>query len=385
MSRRECILVVDDDPVITEALAMTLERPGRTTILCSDVHAAEISLARYPVTHLVTDVQFSGDFGFEGLHFISRVRSIAPHCRIVLITGYATDSLIRTAKGSGAAEVLAKPFETHELERALQANDAASADGPYEIVRFPSLDEILRGDELLAAFQPILRMTPRGAEPFAYESLTRVRGGWLTGGPEMLFDYAERCGQLAQLNLATIVRAIEAAAELPGTPLLFLNVDPLTFAGTKLASTLKIASARAGFPLTRIVVEVTERSGFADVDEACRTFDVLRGLGVRFALDDHASKYSHLAVINRIRPSFMKISNTFGTDFEQDATRGSIVRHIVALAHELGCETVLEGIETSATSIAAAANGVDLVQGYYFGRPDCAAHWSERNAIHHAA
>jgi EAL domain-containing protein (putative c-di-GMP-specific phosphodiesterase class I) len=385
MNARQCILLADDDPVITDALALTLEQPGRTTIVCSDVQAAEISLASYPVTHLVTDVQFSGDFGFEGLHFISRVRAIAPRCRIVLITGCATDALIKTAKSSGADEVLSKPFTTAELERALNTADAAHDGGEYRVVRFPPLDEILHGDELTTAFQPIVPMGADGVESFAYEALTRVRGGWLTGGPAMLFDYAERRAQLSELNLVAIARAIETAAQLPGTPLLFVNVDPLVFAGTKLISTVRAASARAHVPLTRIVLEVTERSGFTDDDEACRVIDELRELGLRFALDDHASAYSHLGVINRIRPSFMKISNTFGTDFEQDPTKAHIIRHVVTLAHDLGCRTILEGIETAATAGAAAEAGVDFAQGYYFGRPDTASHWSEANASRNAA
>ena len=60
MSAREYVLIIDDDPAITEALAMLLDEDGRTTIICSDVESAEIMLARYPVTHVLTDVQFSG-------------------------------------------------------------------------------------------------------------------------------------------------------------------------------------------------------------------------------------------------------------------------------------------------------------------------------------
>lgn len=379
MMERQCILLVDDDPVITEALALTLERPGRTTILCSDIESAEISLARYPVTHLVTDVQFSGDFGFEGLHFLSRVRAIAPQCRVVLITGYATDALIRAAKSFGAAEVLAKPFDTRELEHALDVSSTIEESAPYEVVRFPPLDEILTSNELTSAFQPILRLTSDGVQPFGFEALARVRGEWLTGGPAMLFDYAERREQLAELNLVAIARSVETAAQLPGTPQLFVNVDPLAFTGARLVSTLRSAAERTGVALSRIVLEVTERSGFANDDEACRIFDELRELGLRFALDDHASAYSHLAVINRIRPAFIKISNTFGTDFEKDQTRARIVRHVVSLAHDLGCETILEGIETEETSIAAAATGVDLVQGFFFGRPSSAAYWARQS------
>ncbi len=385
MIERQCILLVDDDPVITEGLALTLERPGRTTIVCSDLQAAEISLTRYPVTHLVTDVQFSGDFGFEGLHFISRVRALAPKCRVVLITGYATEALRRTAKAFGAAEVLAKPFDTAELELALNTSLVQDEQESYDVIRFPSLDEILQGEELMTAFQPILHSTQDGVEPFGYEALARVRGHWLIGGPSMLFDYAERRQQLAELNVFAIGRSIEAAASLPGTPVLFVNVDPLAFTHSNLIPTLKTASERSGIDLSRIVLEVTERSAFANDDEACAVFDSLRQLGLRFALDDHASAYSHLGVINRIRPSFIKISNTFGTDFEKDDTRACIVRHVVNLAHDLGCEAILEGIEGADTAKAAATTGVDLVQGYFFGRPENVLHWIELTSSRHAA
>jgi EAL domain-containing protein (putative c-di-GMP-specific phosphodiesterase class I) len=375
---RQVILLVDDDPSITEGLSIALERPGRTTIVCSDIQAAEVSLTRHPVTHLVTDVQFSGDFGFEGLHFLGRVRARAPHCRIVLMTGQVTDQLVRSARGFGASEVLSKPFNVEELERALA--DGETCDGPtYNVIRFPTFEEILEGPELTAAFQPILRMGPDGNEPFAFEALARVQGPWLPGGPEMLFDYADRRQQLTELNLVAMTRAIESAALLPGNPFVFINVDPLVFTSSSLVPTLRAASQIHEVPLSRIILEVTERSGFADEDQACLVFDELRALGVRFALDDHASAYSHLAVITRIRPSFIKISNIFGTDFEKDPTRTHIVRHIVNLAHDLGCKTILEGIETEATASAAVSAGVDFAQGYYFGRPSAASHWIELN------
>jgi EAL domain-containing protein (putative c-di-GMP-specific phosphodiesterase class I) len=380
MKTRQVILLVDDDDTITEGLSIALERTGRTIIVCSDVQAAEVSLARHPVTHLVTDVQFSGDFGFEGLHFLGRIRARAPQCRIVLMTGQVTDQLVKTAKTFGAAEILSKPFDVAELEQALGTDNTSLESEPYNVIRFPSFEEIIHGPELTAAFQPIMRMGPNGAEPFGYEALARVQTTpWLPGGPEMLFDYAERRQRLSELNLAAMTRAIEAASTLPGARLLFINIDPIVFTSPRLVPKLKAASERFGVSLSRIVLEVTERSGFTNDDQACLVFDELRALGLRFALDDHASAYSHLAVISRIRPSFMKISNTFGTDFEKDPTRGHIVRHVVNLAHDLGCETVLEGIETEATAAAAASVGVDFAQGYYFGRPSAASHWIESN------
>jgi EAL domain-containing protein (putative c-di-GMP-specific phosphodiesterase class I) len=369
---RQCILLVDDDDAITEALSYTLEREGRTIILCSDVDAAEVALARFPVTHLVSDVQFSGEFGFEGLHFLGRVGAVAPQCRIVLMTGRATDALRDAAIAHGAVAVLAKPFDTDDLEQILGTPQNTA---PYEAIRIPAIDEILGGAELSAAFQPIVHLSARGASTFAYEALTRVRGSWLAGGPVMLFEYAERRGKLAELNILTMTRAIEEAVMLPRNASIFINIDPLTFTRPQLVPALLEVTRRTGIGLDRIVLEVTERSGFTDDALAGNAFDELRAAGVRFALDDHGSAYSHLAQINRIRPSFIKISNTFGTAFEQDATKERIVRHTVALARDFGCETILEGIESGDTVRAAVDAGVKLAQGFHFSHARAASHW----------
>ncbi|MDP9194864.1 MAG: EAL domain-containing protein [Acidobacteriota bacterium] len=386
-AERQYILLADDDDTITEALSFTLERPGRTVILCSDIDAAEIALTRYPVTHLVTDVQFSGDFGFEGLHFLGRVRAQAPRCSILLMTGNATPSL-RQAAGVHGASVLAKPFSTAALETALGTPAAsettpASWDAPYEVIRIPSIEEILRGDGLSIAFQPIVRLTPNGSTTFAYEALTRVAGNWVNG-PAPLFEYAERRGKLPELNIAMMTRAIEEASALSEDSAIFINIDPLTFCKPQLVPALRRAAARANLAMDRIVLEITERSGFSD-DAAGPIFDELLAAGVRFALDDHGSAYSHLGQISRIRPSFIKISNCFGTAFEEDETKRRIVRHTVALARDFGCETILEGIESDATARAAIDEGVLLAQGFHFSRARAASHWNSLNPAQQAA
>jgi EAL domain-containing protein (putative c-di-GMP-specific phosphodiesterase class I) len=380
---RQCILLVDDDSGITEALSYTLERPGRALVLCSDVESAEIALARFPVTHLVTDLQFSGRFGFEGLHFLGRVRTQAPDCRIVLMTGYATDPLRAEALRDGAAVVLAKPFDTNALEAALGENPTSDAE--YNVTRIPQIDEILRGNAITPVFQPIVRLTGSGVSAFGFEALTRVRGSWLAGGPVMLFDYAARRAKLAELNIVAMTRSMESAALLPEEASIFINIDPLTFDGRQLVPALKRAAARAPLPYERLVLEVTERSAFPDDAVAARVFDELRELGIRFALDDHGSAYSHLSLISRIQPSFIKMSQTFGTDFENDETKARIVRHTVALAQDFGCETILEGIESGTTARVAADMGVPLAQGFHFGRPRAAGHWLATKASLRAA
>jgi len=372
MSDREYVLVIDDDRTVTEGLALLLERPGRTTIICTDVESAEIMLARYPVTSIVTDVQFSGPFGFEGLHFLERMRTLRPDCRIVLMTGYASDELRSAATRLGAGAVLSKPFTFEEMTRALAS--PTLFEGPCETIRVATLDELLRENHLRVFFQPIVRTEGDHVHAFAYEALTRVGGDWHAGGPAELFEYAERLGRLAELNLATIECALAEAASLPADALLFVNADPIVFHHADFPRRLRAAAAASGFALDRLVLELTERSGLGDNVASMSVFADLRADGVRFALDDQGSAYSHLSSIKIIRPSFIKISNAFGTGFEQDATQTSIVRHVVALSKDFGCRTVLEGIESPSTALAAADCGVDLMQGYLFGRPAAPVH-----------
>jgi EAL domain-containing protein (putative c-di-GMP-specific phosphodiesterase class I) len=366
----QTVLLADDDPAIGEGLALLLERTGRRTILCYDIESAEISLTRYPITHFVCDVQFTGDFGFEGLHFLGRVHKIAPDCRIVLMTGQATESLRNTAARLGAAQVLAKPFGGADLERALQSGDEREDGAPYEVIHFPKLDDVIVGDELTMAFQPIVAVQARSIALYGYEALARVRGTWTIGGPGMLFEYAERVSRLPVLNIAAIRRALQQGARaVPAHASLFVNVDPITFTVADLPAVLDAASAASGFPLSRVVLEITERSGFVDEDAARQTFAELRKRGIRFALDDHGSAYSHLAMIEAIQPSFIKVSHAFGSAFEQSPTKERIVRHVVSLARDFGCDAILEGVETEATALAVASAGIPLAQGYYFGRP----------------
>lgn len=377
---RQTILLVDDDRHITEALGMVLECPGRTVIVCSDVESAELCLRRFDVTDIVTDVQFSGLFGFEGLHFLDRVRTGAPHARIVLMTGYGSDVLRGAAAGYGAAALLGKPFQIEELERIIGV--PPGNDDPYELVRVPSIDEILAGDTLGTAFQPIVSMggnasiNSGGEQAFAFEALARIRGGWPGGGPAELFQYAALRGRAVELNRVAIVTSIEAAASLPSNALVFINVDPPTFNDPRLVDEVTGAAQRAGIDLDRIVLEITERTSMMGDAVSDETFLALRARGVRFALDDHGSAYSHLPTISKIQPSFIKISGVFGTGFETDADKQRVIRHVVALAQDFGCATVLEGIESRATADAAASMGIELAQGYFFSIPRDVSHWT---------
>jgi EAL domain-containing protein (putative c-di-GMP-specific phosphodiesterase class I) len=230
-------------------------------------------------------------------------------------------------------------------------------------VTVPALYDRFDRVSMHIALQPI--MAVREETIFAYEALARFGRGVDTA--EQFRREAERGS--ARLNLAAVHNALDAFRTLPDTALLFLNVDPIALAAAELPDLVRDGAARNNLDLARIVLEITERSPLHDLDATSRAVTGLHRSGVRFALDDFGSAHSHLPHLDLIRPAFLKIGHGFGSAFETSATRTAIVRHIAALARDLDCATVLEGVETPETAGAVRDLGIDLAQGHYFGRP----------------
>jgi DNA-binding NtrC family response regulator len=116
MMNREIIVIVDDDPNVTEALAAALESDSRLVVTCSDIEAAKIIVERMAVDLLLTDVRISPPFGFEGLDLIRYVSSRSPRTVVAAMTGAPSRELIKEARSRGAAEVFAKPFSIDSVE-----------------------------------------------------------------------------------------------------------------------------------------------------------------------------------------------------------------------------------------------------------------------------
>jgi EAL domain-containing protein (putative c-di-GMP-specific phosphodiesterase class I) len=90
---------------------------------------------------------------------------------------------------------------------------------------------------------------------------------------------------------------------------------------------------------------------------------------VLVAVDDAGVGYDSLALLEHLRPSFMKLDRTTVTGIEIDAARRAFVGTLVAFAEDHGCEVIAEGVETDAELEALREAGVRLGQGYLLGRP----------------
>ena len=118
-----------------------------------------------------------------------------------------------------------------------------------------------------------------------------------------------------------------------------------------------------------VVLEITE-TALLEHDVTARYFaDRVRELGCGLALDDFGTGYGGFTYLKRYPLDFLKIDIEFVLDATSSAASRHVISSVVSLARAFGLQTIAEGVEDEATLQLLARLGVDLAQGYLFGRP----------------
>ena len=150
-NRAACILVVDDEPTITEFLEMGLSFEGWTVFVATNGHDALTTAARVRPDLVVLDIMLPG---IDGIEVCRRLRAQGD-VSIILLT--ARDGVDDRVQGldSGADDYLAKPFRFRELLARVRASLRRRGFSP-DIVRSwgelsldPSTREVQKGSQVI--------------------------------------------------------------------------------------------------------------------------------------------------------------------------------------------------------------------------------------------
>ena len=225
-------------------------------------------------------------------------------------------------------------------------------------------------DELTLHYQPIVNL--KTGRPVSYEALMRWSHPTKGAIPPIVFiPIAEATGLIKDMGAWALLRACRDARGWPDGSSVAVNLSAVQFRDpAALVATVERALEISGLPPARLELEVTESLLIEDQEATLDAILAIRRMGVRFSLDDFGSGYSSLAYLARYPFSKVKIDREFARNVATDGRSRAIIEVVCQLAHRLGMNVVVEGIETEAQRREIEALGSEEAQGYLFGRPE---------------
>lgn len=364
------VLVVDDTPTVRAALERILRRAGYETVSASD-GAVALRIARsQELTAALVDYQMPG---MDGLTVLTELRRIQPNTVRLLVSGALDlDVVIHAVNRGEVSRVIAKPVRAAELVEAV-ANSISTREvlgqgwvasqDESRTRKHEALRGLLGGDRVKLGLQPVV--SAAGMQVVAFEGLMRVSDEVLPG-VEQVLAAAETAGAIPELGAIVARRAADWLGVLPSATQLYMNLHPVELE----SPSILMSSMEPLLPLaSRVVLEITERCPLPPGGSWIDSIAAVREAGFRIAVDDLGSGASSLAALAEIDPDVLKLDMSLIRGLDGEVRKKRLVEMLCRFAAASGIEVVAEGIETEAEARAATALGVDLLQGYWLGRP----------------
>ena len=235
------------------------------------------------------------------------------------------------------------------------------------------LREAIASDQLFLLYQPQVDVDT--GRIIGLEALVRwkhpTRG---VVAPDQFIPITEHIGLIVPLgrwvvrNACRQMRAWRDAGIAP--PFVAVNVSAAQFTTPlELERDITAILAETGLQPENLELELTETVLMTVSREHSDDLARLRASGLHIAIDDFGTGYSSLAYLSRLPVNRIKIAQSFIRGLTANSANAAIVRAAIGVAHELGLDVVVEGVETAEELELVKSWDAHKVQGFYFARP----------------
>jgi diguanylate cyclase (GGDEF)-like protein len=230
------------------------------------------------------------------------------------------------------------------------------------------LREAIAAEQFELFYQPLVAIETRTL--CGVEALVRWRHperGLI--GPDQFIPLCESTGLIVQLGEWVLRQACRDASWWPAHIKVAVNISAVQFRRGNLFDTIFHTLLETGLAPERLELEITETAALENQEAHLATIRRLKNLGISMALDDFGTGYSAVNYLTIFPFDKIKIDKSFTQGVLNRRDCKAVVASTVALAQGLDIVTTAEGIETEEQFEYMRKAGVDLGQGYLFGRP----------------
>ncbi len=243
-----------------------------------------------------------------------------------------------------------------------------------DLVIAEQVKQALRDDRLVLAFQPIVPVD--GGAPDFYECLVRMLDENGEPVPAGIFvPIVEQMGLMRLVDRRVLDCGIAVLKENPDISL-SINVSGMTAVDPVWLHQLHEHLEAHPDVAPRLILEITETVALDDIADSSRFVRSLNEFGCRVALDDFGAGYTSFRHLRGLNVDLVKIDGSFVRDLPTNEDNQLFVRTLINLAKGIGLKTVAEWVETEEEAELLRREGVDFLQGWYFGKPTIEPPWS---------
>lgn len=251
-------------------------------------------------------------------------------------------------------------------------DDVAIKERRRDIYWVPIIRKALRESDFFLMFQPVVQLN--NGDISHYEVLIRMRGeDGKTITPDQFIPVAERMGLIHAIDLWVVENAIDFLATLPSYMSrisLAINLSGSAFQYPDLLQTIREKLELTWVDAGRLTFEITETAAVDNFERTRDMINKIRDLGCKFALDDFGAGFCSFNYLKTFPVDYVKIDGQFIRHLEHNETDRILVKSMVEIAGKLGKQTIAEFVETPNIALRLKDIGVNLGQGYAFGRPE---------------
>lgn len=234
-------------------------------------------------------------------------------------------------------------------------------DGQAREAKLARIHAVIRDRNVAMVYQPAIRTD--GPRIEFVEALARFHTKPYQS-PDRWFAAAGEVGLGEELELLAIKTALERGfPKLPEGTVLSFNASPDVILSAAFAGALR------SVPLDRLIVEITEHEAVTRYSGLIDALAPLRRAGLRVAIDDMGAGFSSLRHILHVKPDIIKLDMALSQGIDKDPARRALASALLSFSRETGSQLVAEGVETASELDTLRSLGVNVVQGFLFGRP----------------
>ncbi len=238
------------------------------------------------------------------------------------------------------------------------------------------VEAAVRHGDVLLAFQPVVQAARPDRIAF-HEGLIRVLDD--TGRIIPAMEFIEQVEEMEvgrMLDCLAIEKGIKALVEEPSLRL-SINMSARSIGYPRWMAALDRGLRQDDTVAERLILEVTETSAMNVPELVVAFMNEVQARGVSFALDDFGAGFTSFRYLKQFSFDLLKIDGQFIRGVARDADNQVLTQALIAIARQFDMFTVAECVERPEDAAWLTAQGIDCLQGYYYGAPTTMPPWRD--------